>query len=74
MPDRQSNRLTDNDRAVIRARIKEVLRNWDDPTTEEVAREGYHAIGCNVHDLRDSELEEIDGMVTAALASATEPR
>jgi hypothetical protein len=75
---RDENRLTDDDRERMRVRVAEAVelhkaaatrRDWspywgDVPTYERLA---YHALGCSAHDLRDSELREIEHLVTDQL-------
>lgn len=81
MKDVEANRLTDSDRNAITARVTEVLKMWrhNAPfgrmpsicSSDIVAleRTAYHSIGCNVHDLRDSELEEIEATVNRLAAT-----
>lgn len=66
MAGHDENRLTSEDRALIVGRMREVLAKfgvrdyrptWADVPTFE--RLGWHAIGCDDRDLRQSELDEI---------------
>lgn len=76
---RDENRLTDEDRERIRSRIAETLAGWRSAATTAwnpeavdtlaLERIGWHAIGCDSRDLRDSELHEISAMVARAIAA-----
>lgn len=72
-PDIEADRLTDEDRDKIRARIGETIAElrrpatWADvPALERIAA---HAIGCNAYDLRTVELEWIADTVREEVAS-----
>lgn len=73
---RDDNRFTDADRATIIARLAEVTAAW--PRThnatvgadgETLTRVGAHAIGCGLHDLRQSEEDEVRTFAAAAIGS-----
>lgn len=71
---RNENRLTDEDRATIAARITEVIHGWPRdyrPTVGADAlaleRTAAHSIGCGPHDLRGSELDYISAAVRHAI-------
>lgn len=61
MTTRDEYRFTVEDETRISAAIRGTLRTWGDPATigaesvDALERIGAHAIGCSVHDLRDSE-------------------
>jgi len=73
---RNENRLSDTDRETIRSAQATQVSNWrgwgsnwkasygDVPTLERI---GYHAIGCDERDLRESELDEIRTATLAVL-------
>lgn len=75
------NRLSDQDREAIGRRVAEVLRNlrprWvavpdslDAGAVGTLQRAAYWSIGCNVHDLRDVELAEIDVLIRDEIEAA----
>lgn len=73
----QENRLSDNDRAAMAARVTETVRAWPRPkhapqgwapspgptAIDALVRIAASAIGCSGHDLREVELTEIREMV-----------
>lgn len=78
-PKHEANRLTENDRERIIARIVETIDGWTfgqptrtsryivkDSDHETLLRIGLCAIGCGPDDMRDSELEEVETMVRIA--------
>jgi hypothetical protein len=62
---RNENRMIDEDRAVVRVRMREVVRTWQDgPRNRSIERDvlvrvAAGAIGCGLVDLRDSEIDEL---------------
>lgn len=78
---RNENRLTDDDRDTIQARITETLKTWRlttphplEPSAIEATtlyRIACHAIGCSDADLRTSEVDEIEAMVADLLDNHT---
>lgn len=74
---RNENRLTEEDRCRIHAALTEMVTNWPrtyKPTVGSDAlamtRLAAHSIGCSLHDLRTSEIDEITAAVHAFIEAA----
>lgn len=71
---RNENRLSVEDREAMNRRISDTMRQWPrgfipKPGSDLLVlkRVAANAIGCSFYDLRDSELDEIDDIVAAAV-------
>jgi len=71
---RNENRLSAEDREAMNRRINDTMHQWPHgfipkPGSDFLVlkRVAANAIGCGFYDLRDSELDEIDDMVAAAV-------
>lgn len=68
--DIESSRLTADDIQAIRCRIHETVRTWVALKVEQpynlprLRSIAMWAIGCNHHDLRDSELDMVDDLIS----------
>lgn len=63
-PDHTASRLTDDDLDVIRRTAAQAVADRQPNTTAR--RLCAHAMGCSLHDLRDTELAAIDRHITEA--------
>lgn len=74
MGDINENRFTDEDRARIEARVRQVVDQWNANATAAkhtinaddvlaLERIACHAISCSVFDMRDSEMAEVGAIV-----------
>lgn len=72
---RETNRLTDGDRAAIASGIAWTIAHADHPVTidgdhDGLMRAAARSIGCVLADLRQSEIYELGGMVDTAIIDA----